>query len=124
MNAPAHQLHLRVLVDGKEKPVNVRPDQKVVDVIVDALGPSRAADAGLDVLGYASQADFLLNCGLTDILSEADASDVRRYAPLAAQANTLLSPAEMGELFKVLALGRGVAGPLAGFARGDRRGAL
>jgi SAM-dependent MidA family methyltransferase len=45
---------------------------------------------------------------------------VRRYAPLAAQAQTLLSPAEMGELFKVLALGRGVAQPLAGFTRGDR----
>ena len=40
-----------------------------------------AADAGLDVLGYASQADFLLNCGLTDILGEANARDVRRYAP-------------------------------------------
>jgi SAM-dependent MidA family methyltransferase len=49
---------------------------------------------------------------------------VRRDAPLAAQAQTLLSPAEMGELFKVLALGRGAAGPLAGFSRGDRRGAL
>jgi len=79
-----------------------------------------AADAGLDVLGYATQADFLVNCGITEVLGEADASDVRRYAPLAAQAQKLLSPAEMGELFKVLALGRGIAGPLAGFTRGDR----
>jgi SAM-dependent MidA family methyltransferase len=78
------------------------------------------ADAGLDVLGYASQADFLLNCGLADILGQADAADAPRYAPLAAQANTLLLPAEMGELFKVLALGRGVAQPLAGFTRADR----
>ncbi len=83
-----------------------------------------AADAGLDVLGYASQADFLLNCGLADILGEADAADARRYAPLAAQAQILLSPAEMGELFKVLALGRGVTQPLLGFTRADRRGAL
>jgi SAM-dependent MidA family methyltransferase len=79
-----------------------------------------AADAGLDVLGYASQADFLLDCGLADILGQADAGDVHRYAPLAAQANTLLSPAEMGELFKVLAVGRGVTQPLAGFTRADR----
>ena len=79
-----------------------------------------AADAGLDVLGYATQADFLLNCGITDVLGAVDAADVRRYAPLAAQAQKLLSPAEMGELFKVLALGRGIAGPLAGFTRGDR----
>ena len=79
-----------------------------------------AADAGLDVLGYATQADFLLNCGITDLLGAEDASDVRRYAPLAAQAQKLLSPAEMGELFKVLALGRGVTRPLAGFTRADR----
>lgn len=79
-----------------------------------------AADAGLDVLGYASQADFLLNCGITDILAAEDASDARRYAPLAAQAQKLLSPAEMGELFKVLALGRGVTRPVAGFTRADR----
>ena len=79
-----------------------------------------AADAGLDVLGYASQADFLLNCGITDVLGAEDASDALRYAPLAAQAQKLLSPAEMGELFKVLALGRGVHAPLAGFTRADR----
>jgi SAM-dependent MidA family methyltransferase len=83
-----------------------------------------AADAGLEVVGYASQADFLVNCGITDILGAADASDARRYAPLAAQAQKLLSPAEMGELFKVLAFGRGAAAPLIGFARGDRRGTL
>ncbi len=34
--------------------------------------------------------------------------------------NVLLSPNEMGELFKVIALGRGVPGPLLGFARGDK----
>jgi hypothetical protein len=30
----------------------------------------------------------------------------------------------MGELFKVLALGRGIAAPLIGFARGNRQRAL
>lgn len=78
------------------------------------------ADAGLQVLGYASQAQFLVNTGITELLAETPASDARVYAPLAAQAQTLLSPAEMGELFKVLALGRGVPLPLRGFARGDR----
>ena len=78
-----------------------------------------AADAGLDVLGYATQADFLLNCGITDLLGAEDASDVRRYAPLAAQAQKLLSPAEMGELFKVIALGKKMTNPLSGFANGD-----
>ena len=40
------------------------------------------------------------------------------------QAQKLLSPAEMGELFKVLALGRGVTQPLIGFLRSDRRATL
>ncbi len=83
--------------------------------------------AGLELLGYASQSNFLVNCGITDVLERADPSDVRRYAPLAANAHKLLSPAEMGELFKVMCLGRGIdAGSdgdrhrLSGFARGDR----
>jgi len=38
--------------------------------------------------------------------------------------NVLISPNEMGELFKVIALGRGVPGPLLGFSRGDRVHAL
>jgi SAM-dependent MidA family methyltransferase len=77
-------------------------------------------EAGLEVLGYANQAQFLVNCGITEVLAEEDPNDVRRYAPLAAAANLLLSPAEMGELFKVLALGRGIETPLAGFRQGDR----
>jgi SAM-dependent MidA family methyltransferase len=83
-----------------------------------------ARDGGLELLGYAQQAQFLINCGLTDLLGEVDPDDAPRYAPLAAEAQRLVSPAEMGELFKVLAVGRGVASPLRGFARGDRRRAL
>mgnify|MGYP001591765327 CR=1 FL=1 len=81
-------------------------------------------DAGLELLGYTNQAQFLVNCGITDILAETPADDVTAYAPLAAQAQRLLSPAEMGELFKVIALGKGIAGPLLGFVQGDRRHTL
>ena len=77
-------------------------------------------ESGLSVLGYTAQAQFLVNCGITEILGETSPADVRAYAPLAAQAQKLLSPAEMGELFKVIALGRGIDAPLVGFARGDR----
>ena len=79
-----------------------------------------AGESGLEVLGYASQAQFLVNCGITELLANEDPADIARYAPFAAAANQMLSPAEMGELFKVLAVGRGVTQPLAGFARGDR----
>jgi SAM-dependent MidA family methyltransferase len=77
-------------------------------------------EAGLDLLGYTNQAQFLVNCGITDILAETPADDVAAYAPLAAQAHKLLSPAEMGEIFKVIALGKNVAAPLRGYAAGDR----
>ncbi len=79
-----------------------------------------AREGGLEVLGYANQAQFLVNCGITEVLGREDASHAVRYAPRAAEARKLLSPAEMGELFKVLAVGRGVARPLMGFASGDR----
>jgi len=82
---------------------------------VDFTSVARAArGAGLDVLGYASQARFLLDCGLLEMLRQ-DASAAR-----AAEAMRLLSEAEMGELLKVMAVGRGVAGPLLGFRTGDR----
>jgi len=74
-----------------------------------------ARGAGLDVFGYASQARFLIDCGLLELLREAPAS-----ASGTADALRLLSEAEMGELLKVLALGRGIHGPLRGFATGDR----
>jgi len=79
-----------------------------------------AAEAGLRILGYATQAQFLVNCGITEVLGEANVENALRYAPIAAEAQKLLSPAEMGELFKVFALGRGVAASLVGFSHGER----
>jgi SAM-dependent MidA family methyltransferase len=61
-----------------------------------------------------------VNCGITEVLGEANVENALHYAPIAAQAQRLLSPAEMGELFKVLAAGRRLERPLPGFARGDR----
>jgi len=77
-------------------------------------------EAGLDFLGYTTQATFLFNCGLTDVLARTPADDPRRYLPQANAAQKLISPAEMGELFKVIALGRGIDIPLQGFIAGDR----
>lgn len=79
-----------------------------------------ALEGGMDVLGYTTQAQFLVNCGITEMLAEADPTDLRAYVPLAGQAQKLLSPSEMGERFKVIALGKNVSHPLLGFARGDR----
>ncbi|OIQ95942.1 hypothetical protein GALL_220750 [mine drainage metagenome] len=77
-------------------------------------------DAGLDVLGYTGQAQFLLNCGITEALAQLQSDGERAYLAAAKDVGKLISPAEMGELFKVIALGRGIETPLLGFSRGDR----
>jgi SAM-dependent MidA family methyltransferase len=79
---------------------------------------------GLQASGYVSQAQFLINSGITDLLTQVSPSDATAYFPLAAEAQKLISPAEMGELFKVIALSKGVNEPLLGFARGDKRHTL
>jgi len=76
-------------------------------------------DAGMELLGYTSQAFFLINCGITELLQDTSPENLRDYLPLSAQLQKLTSPAEMGELFKVIALGKKMANPLCGFARGD-----
>jgi len=85
---------------------------------------SRVANAGehngLALMGFCSQAQFLMNCGILEIMSQVSPHDMARYAPLAAAAQKLLSPAEMGDLFKVIALGKRLGQPLIGFAAGDK----
>ena len=83
-----------------------------------------ARDSGLDLLGYASQAQFLINCGITDVLAATPPANAAAYLPLATQVQKLTSPAEMGELFKVIAFGKNHRAPLAGFACGNKQGLL
>ncbi len=73
-----------------------------------------AQDAGAQVLGYTSQGRFLLECGMIDMLNDADLR--ARNA-----AHRLMAEHEMGELFKVLLFARGLdAIDAVGFAHGDR----
>jgi SAM-dependent MidA family methyltransferase len=73
-----------------------------------------ATRGGLELLGYTSQARFLLNCGLLELMQQAG-GEARTADTL-----RLISEAEMGELVKVMALGRGLPGGLLGFTQGDR----
>ncbi len=101
------------------------PGLQDITVHVDFTAIAEAGtEAGLDFLGYTNQATFLLNCGLTDVLARTPATDAARYLPLANAVHKLISPAEMGELFKVIALGRGIDEPLVGFAAGDQSSKL
>jgi SAM-dependent MidA family methyltransferase len=105
--------------------VFAHPGEEDLTAHVDFTALAEAAsESGLEVLGYTTQAQFLVNCGITEVLGEANIDNALRYAPLAAEAQKLLSPAEMGELFKVLALGKGIRQGLLGFAHGDRTASL
>ena len=79
-----------------------------------------AIASGAQLLGYTTQAHFLINCGITTLLQETPLEQVRDYAPLASQLQKLTSPTEMGELFKVIALGKNMDTALCGFAAGDK----
>jgi len=88
---------------------------------VDFTATAEAAfEAGLDVLGYTSQAQFLINCGITEILGRRPDQTSKSFLTQSRNVGKLISPHEMGELFKVIALGRGLKSPLLGFSRGDR----
>ena len=83
-------------------------------------------DAGLEVAGYCTQAGWLMDAGLLDLLAteqpadftQADAAWVRTQHAV----QTLLSPAEMGEFFKVILLTKNLPDTLRipGFIRSDR----
>ena len=96
------------------------PGLQDITAHVDFTAVAEAAiDCGAHFLGYTTQAHFLINNGMIDLLNEVSPDDVKAYAPLSAQVQKLTSPAEMGELFKVIALGKELDQPLAGFLRGD-----
>jgi SAM-dependent MidA family methyltransferase len=73
--------------------------------------------AGFDLCGFTTQAGFLIGSGIEELLI-ADADEITR-ARRTGEASRLLMPAEMGEAFKVMALGRGLQSPLRGFTLQD-----
>lgn len=77
-------------------------------------------DAGLDLIGYTTQAQFLINCGITEVMQRLDPNEVKTWAPQASAVQKLMSPEEMGELFKVIGFGKGVGIAWRGFDHGDR----
>jgi SAM-dependent MidA family methyltransferase len=88
--------------------------EKDITAHVNFTGLALAAqDANFQVLGYATQARFLVNCGLVTMLAQADLAG--RVA-----GQRLIAEHEMGELFKVIAFHRGDFWDAVGFREGDR----
>jgi SAM-dependent MidA family methyltransferase len=105
----AHRSDADPLVDVGRKDITAH-----VDFTAIALA---AQGAGLEVLGYATQARFLMNCGLLELLVDAP-------LPVVAHAQKLLNEHEMGELFKVIGFAKDcdpafMSAPI-GFSAGDR----
>ncbi|MBY0571917.1 MAG: SAM-dependent methyltransferase [Burkholderiaceae bacterium] len=85
------------------------PGLQDITAHVDFTAMARAAlEENLSVLSYTSQAGFLLESGIADLLSRTSPEEVMAYLPQANALQKLISPAEMGELFKVLVVGSGI----------------
>lgn len=96
------------------------PGLQDVTVHVDFTSIIAAAHgSGLELLGYTSQGQFLINCGMLDLLAEIP-RDTPEYIRASSAVGKLLMPHEMGELFKVMAIGRGIDTGLLGFVQGDQ----
>ena len=103
-----HQLH-----QADDNPL-VAVGQKDITAHVNFTGVALAAqNAGLNVLGYTSQAWFLLNLGLAERMANASLAE-------RSQAQRLVNEHEMGELFKVIGFSTSADVSAQGFARGDR----
>lgn len=103
-----HQLH-----QADDNPL-VDVGQKDITAHVNFTGVALAAqDAGLEVLGYASQAWFLLNLGLAEQMANASLAE-------RSQAQRLINEHEMGELFKVIGFSTSADWAALGFSQGDR----
>ncbi len=102
----AHRMDANPLVDVGHKDITAH-----VNFTALALAALEAGAFGL--LGYTTQARFLLNCGLLELLEHATARD-------RSMVQKLIMEHEMGELFKVIGFFKGVPWEAIGFSQGDR----
>ncbi|MEY4676690.1 MAG: hypothetical protein RLZZ470_1197 [Pseudomonadota bacterium] len=112
------QRHMGTLMchQGHQSDTNplVQVGRKDITAHVNFTGVALAGqEVGLQVLGYTSQAHFLINSGLLPLLENASVQERSR-------AQTLIQDHEMGELFKVIALAPGEPWTPMGFVQADR----
>jgi len=107
----AHQADANPLVDVGLKDITAHVN--FTGIVLAAQEQALPAGQEWQLLGYTTQAHFLINCGMAQAMEQ---------VPLAerAMAAKLLMEHEMGELFQVLLLGKGQPWEAVGFAQGDR----
>lgn len=109
-----HQSHTNPLAHPGEEDITAHVDFTHV--------ANAAYDSGFWVAGYCNQASFLLANGVLDLLSALPEGREKNRRQQALK--QLLHPHEMGELFKVLALTKGLDFPLTGFSIQNKRATL
>jgi SAM-dependent MidA family methyltransferase len=92
------------------------PGLQDITAHVDFTAMARAAESGgAELYGFTTQAYFLISCGLAVLVSEGDPNMTLGRLKATSAVHRLINPSEMGELFKVLAFGKGFEGPMIGF---------
>ena len=111
-----HQLHRaddNPLLDVGAKDITAHVNFTGIALAAQRAAEQAGAAGNWHLLGYASQARFLLNCGLAAMMESSS-------LPERSMANKLLMEHEMGELFKVIGFCRGTPWDAIGFMHGDR----
>ena len=92
------------------------PGLQDITAHVDFTAMARAAEqGGAEVEGFTTQAYFLISCGLAVLVSAGDPTATLSKLKATSAVHRLISPSEMGELFKVMGIVKGMDGPLLGF---------
>jgi len=101
------------------------PGLQDLTAFVDFTSVAEAAlENHLDVDGFTSQGNFLINCGLAEIVDKTESSTDIEHLKLVQQMKTLSLPGEMGERFKVIGLSKGLEENVPGFEMRDLRYSL
>lgn len=135
---PRHEYYLQDRVSGtlichyrhhSHEQVFYLPGLQDITAHVDFTAVAEAAvNADLSVSGFTNQASFLCSCGILHMAEQTADGDLQTQMQISQQIRKLIMPEEMGELFKVIALSRGLSGKLStnlkGFSLSDRRHSL
>ena len=108
----AHRMDGEPLADVGNKDITAHVNFTGLALAAQETAQGAAAN-DFGVLGYTSQARFLMNCGLLPLLENAS-------LPERTMAQKLLMEHEMGELFKVIGFFKGAPWEAIGFSQGDR----
>jgi SAM-dependent MidA family methyltransferase len=101
------------------------PGLQDITAFVDFTAIAEAADAeGMQLQGFSSQAQFLIGCGIDELLAELAPSDTRRFLERSNEIKRLVLPGEMGDRFKVMGFSRGLPQQVRGFSTQDLRSRL